>query len=95
VNSTKGKRVLLSGGVSAVVVGLSYGVLGGIPQVSWLRWLFGLLVYPGFKAGLAVFPEGVHAGIPFLVIAGLVNWVCYTLLLLAVLFTVSRLENAP
>lgn len=77
------RRLLICAALSATAIGLAYGLalLGKVPNAPALAGLYSLLVYPGFKMSLLVFPEGIHAGRAFLVVSALINWVFYGVIL--------------
>jgi hypothetical protein len=74
--SYSGKAVA-SACVAGVALGSSYGYLFSGFRVRVIDTLVSLLIDPGWRASLVLFPEGVHAGLPFFVTSFLLNAVLY------------------
>jgi hypothetical protein len=85
-------RLLVCAALSATATGLAYGlaVVGKVPSAPTLAAFYGLLVYPGFKMSLLVFPEGIHAGRAFLIVSALINWVFYGVVLFLLVEVIWR-----
>jgi hypothetical protein len=88
------RRGVLWSGIAAVTVVLAYGVL----LMPWAESnvatvIASVVIDPGWRVAVLVFPEGVHAGIPFVATSIAVNVVLYTGIAFLVLLLVPHLPR--
>jgi hypothetical protein len=62
------------------------------PRIRALETLVSILIDPGWRVANLVFPEGVHAGIAFLLASLAVNLAFYVLLILVLVSIMRRMK---
>lgn len=62
-------------------------------ETNILTGVASVVIDPGWRLALLPFPEGVHAGVPFLVTAYMANWVVCAALVVALGLSIHRLRT--
>ena len=88
------RRIVVSGGAGAFVVSAAYlFLIIQIPDIQVLRVAVSVLIDPGWRASQLAYPEGIHAGLGFLVLSFIANLVVYSLIVF-VLLSIARTFGA-
>lgn len=88
-------RPLTAVAAAAIVVptGAFLTLLGPWEHSNALTQLASVAIDPGWRVALWIYPQGVHAGLPFLVLSLALNWVAYAVSGAAVVIAWARLRR--
>lgn len=86
-----GVRALFAAGMASVLVaGLYLCLFIRSPDISFLKATASVMIDPGWRGTNLMIPEGIHAGVVFFVVSGILNWTFYAIIAFLILHFVQR-----